>query len=84
MNPDDTNQGNTGGAMPAGEPQVAETCATCGGTSANGNCVSCGQPNAACTCPPAAPSGGGEPSGGMGGGMPEEPAGGGGDPAPAV
>lgn len=98
MNPDDPNQSNPGGptdsggsTMPPAEPsapaQEAPTggvCATCGGTSANGNCVNCGQPDAACTCPPAASSGGSQPTGGMGGMPPaggEEPPSGG---APTV
>ncbi len=73
LNPDD-NQGNQTGTEPVSEPQAAETCTTCGGASANGTCTNCNQPNAGCSCPPAAPTGGqGEVGGGVGGPGPSEP-----------
>lgn len=82
MNPDDQNQGGQGSTDPGSTPAdqgeqpvsapASETCVTCGGTSANGNCTNCGAPNTNCTCPPTQGSGGG-----MGGPAPNEPAGGG-------
>lgn len=43
--------GEMPGQTGATAPQAEEKCTTCGGQSANGNCVPCGQPMATCTCP---------------------------------
>ncbi len=51
---------------PAPEPSTpepaapAQKCVTCGNTSDEGNCVSCGLGEATCTCPPASPNSGTE------------------------